>query len=306
MLVCQKIAFLLLKNIDFINLLIKEGVGVEKIIIVDSDSNDGTKEYCKSLKNDNILFIEEDNVKNNFHNRIEILSHCRNIGLQNIEKTNDVLYIPIDLDIDLFSLIKPKSFIDLVKNFQNNKDIDALFPYSEPYYYDIFALRKQGWVDNNAVLQAHKLKQKFKIGSFFFNYFLVFKKQISKNKFSEDLIRVESAFGGIGLYKINKNKIIYMRLKILIQNFILNTCLSIIILKIYLSTKTGLFQHRKMHINFHLLRKLAKVVYIVKTFKYDILDFLTRENMNTSKKLTSFNFARKSNFVFRNSHSRTI
>ena len=143
------------KNIDFINLLIKEVVGVEKIIIVDSDSNDGTKEYCKSLKNDNILFIEEDNVKNNFHNRIEILSHCRNIGLQNIEKTNDVLYIPIDLDIDLFSLIKPKSFIDLVKNFQNNKDIDALFPYSEPYYYDIFALRKQGWVDNNAVLQAH-------------------------------------------------------------------------------------------------------------------------------------------------------
>ena len=34
----------------------------------------------------------------------------------------------------------------------------------------------------------------------------MFKKQISKNKFSEDLIRVESAFGGIGLYKINKNK----------------------------------------------------------------------------------------------------
>ena len=264
------------KNIDFINLLIKEGVGVEKIIIVDSDSNDGTKEYCKSLKNDNILFIEEDNVKNNFHNRIEILSHCRNIGLQNIEKTNDVLYIPIDLDIDLFSLIKPKSFIDLIKNFQNNKDIDALFPYSEPYYYDIFALRKQGWVDNNAVLQAHKLKQKFKIGSFFFNYFFVFKKQINKNKFSEDLIRVESAFGGIGLYKINKNKNYLYETKDIDTEFYSEHLSFNNNFKNLFIDKNWAVPAPEEHINFHLLRKLSKVVYIVKTFKYDILDFFNK------------------------------
>ncbi len=264
------------KNIDFINLLIKEGVGVEKIIIVDSDSNDGTKEYCKSLKNDNILFIEEDNVKNNFHNRIEILSHCRNIGLQNIEKTDDVLYIPIDLDIDLFSLIKPKSFIDLVKNFQNNKDIDALFPYSDPYYYDIFALRKQGWVDNNAVLQAHKLKQKFKIGSFFFNYFFVFKKQINKNKFSEDLIRVESAFGGIGLYKINKNKNYLYETKDIDTEFYSEHLSFNNNFKNLFIDKNWAVPAPEEHINFHLLRNLAKVVYIVKTFKYDILDFFNK------------------------------
>ena len=264
------------KNIDFINLLIKEGVGVGKIIIVDSDSDDGTKEYCKSLKNENILFIEEDNVKNNFHNRIEILSHCRNIGLQNIEKTNDVLYIPIDLDIDLFSLIKPKSFIDLIKNFQNNKDIDALFPYSEPYYYDIFALRKQGWVDNNAVLQAHKLKQKFKIGSFFFNYFFVFKKQINKNKFSEDLIRVESAFGGIGLYKINKNKNYLYETKDIDTEFYSEHLSFNNNFKNLFIDKNWAVPAPEEHINFHLLRKLSKVVYIVKTFKYDILDFFNK------------------------------
>ena len=264
------------KNIDFINLLIKEGVGVGKIIIVDSDSDDGTKEYCKSLKNDNILFIEEDNVKNNFNNRIEILSHCRNIGLQNIEKTNDVLYIPIDLDIDLFSLIKPKSFIDLIKNFQNNKDIDALFPYSEPYYYDIFALRKQGWVDNNAVLQAHKLKQKFKIGSFFFNYFFVFKKQINKNKFSEDLIRVESAFGGIGLYKINKNKNYLYETKDIDTEFYSEHLSFNNNFKNLFIDKNWAVPAPEEHINFHLLRKLSKVVYIVKTFKYDILDFFNK------------------------------
>jgi len=264
------------KNIDFINLLTKEGVGVEKIIIVDSDSNDGTKEYCKSLKNDNFLFIEEDNVKNKFHNRIEILSHCRNIGLQNIEKTNDVLYIPIDLDIDLFSLIKPKSFIELVGNFQNNKDIDALFPYSEPYYYDIFALRKQGWVDNNAVLQAHKLKQKFKIGSFFFNYFFVFKKQINKNKFSEDLIRVESAFGGIGLYKINKNKNYLYETKDIDTEFHSEHLSFNNNFKNLFIDKDWAVPAPEEHINFHLLRKLEKVIYILKTFKYDILDFFNK------------------------------
>ena len=264
------------KNIDFINLLIKEGVGVEKIIIVDSDSNDGTKEYCKSLKNDNLLFIEEDNVKNKFHNRIEILSHCRNIGLQNIEKINDVLYIPIDLDIDLFSLIKPKSFIDLVSNFQNNNDIDALFPYSEPYYYDIFALRKQGWVDNNAVLQAHKLKQKFKIGSFFFNYFFVFNKQINKNKFSEDLIRVESAFGGIGLYKINKNKNYLYETKDIDTEFHSEHLSFNNNFKNLFIDKNWAIPAPEEHINFHLLRKLEKVIYILKTFKYDILDFFNK------------------------------
>ncbi len=264
------------KNIDFINLLIKEGVGVEKIIIVDSDSNDGTKEYCKSLINDNFLFIEEDNVKNKFHNRIEILSHCRNIGLQNIEKTNDFLYIPIDLDIDLFSLIKPKSFIDLINNFQNNNDTDALFPYSEPYYYDIFALRKQGWVDNNAVLQAHKLKQKFKIGSFFFNYFFVFKKQINKNKFSEDLIRVESAFGGIGLYKINKNKSYLYETKDIDTEFHSEHLSFNNNFKNLFINKNWGVPAPEEHINFHLLRKLEKVIYILKTFKYDILDFFNK------------------------------
>ncbi len=264
------------KNIDFINLLIKEEVGVEKIIIVDSDSNDGTKEYCKSLKNDKVLFIEEDNIKNKFQNRIEILSHCRNIGLQNIEKTNDVLYIPIDLDIDLFSLIKPKSFIELLNNFQNNKDIDALFPYSEPYYYDIFALRKQGWVDNNTILQAHKLKQKFKIGSFFFNYFFVFKKQINKNKFSENLIRVESAFGGIGLYKINKNKNVLYETKDIDTEFYSEHLSFNNNFKNLFIDKNWAVPAPEEHINFHLLRKLEKVFYIFKTFKYDILDFFNK------------------------------
>ena len=80
----------------------------------------------------------------------------------------------------------------------------------------------------------------------------------------------------LGFTKLIKIKIIYMRLKILIQNFILNTCLSIIILKNLFIDKNWAVPAPEEHINFHLLRKLAKVVYIVKTFKYDILDFFNK------------------------------
>ena len=67
-------------------------MGVEKIIIVDSDSNDGTKEYCKSLKNDNILFIEEDNVKNNFHTELKYF-HIVEILVYKILKRLMMFYI---------------------------------------------------------------------------------------------------------------------------------------------------------------------------------------------------------------------
>lgn len=263
-------------NLDFINLLIKHGLKEVKIIIVDSDSIDGTKELCRSLEYENLIFIEEDNLNQKFQNRIEILAYCRNKGLQTIDKTKDSLYIPMDLDIDLFSFIEPQNFVNLINNFLNDENLDALFPFSDPYYYDIFALRKMGWVNKNEVLVAHKLKQKFKIGSFFFNYFYVFNKQVTKNYFSEDMINVQSAFGGIGFYKIFKNKdYLYETESTDTEFYSEHLSFNKNFNNLFID-KNWTVPAPSEHIHFHLLSRLGKIIYILKTFKYDILSFLNK------------------------------
>ena len=82
-----------------------------------------------------------------------------------------------------------------MKNYRN-------FPYSVPFYYDIFALRKENWANGNNLLRARVYKDRFKI--FTFTIIFYFSKQRNINKFKSNLIKVDSAFGGMGMYKLNK------------------------------------------------------------------------------------------------------
>ena len=175
------------------------------ICIVDSDSTDGTKEFCKNLitNKDIDSLIEIDNLEDSYSSRIERLSISRNKGLKYIEQKIDTsgIYIPMDMDLDLFSLTEFNEFEKLIENFIDSH-ADGLFPYSTPYYYDIFALRKKGWVGGNNLLLSKNLKKRFLILSFFFNYIFIFRQQKHIKAFDEERIKVISAFGGIGLYKI--------------------------------------------------------------------------------------------------------
>ena len=175
------------------------------ICIVDSDSVDGTKKFCKNLVTNKDIdsLIEIDNLEDSHSSRIERLSISRNKGLEYIKKKidNSGIYVPMDMDLDLFSLTDFSELEKLIENFIDS-DSDGLFPYSTPYYYDIFALRKKGWVGGNNLLISNKLKNRFLIFSFFFNYVFIFRQQKHIKAFNEEKIRVVSAFGGIGLYKI--------------------------------------------------------------------------------------------------------
>jgi len=197
------------KNLDFLQKFKENANFKVHILIIDSDSNDSTKEYCLRLKNEDIIeeFIEIDNLQEKYKSRIKRIVICRNEGLKKIKSNfiGPAFYIPMDMDMDLFKLIDIKKFINLL-NYFNIEDIDALFPFSKPYYYDIFALRKNGWVSKNNIVKAEQLKKKFVIGSFFINYFYIIRKQYSPNKFSKNLISVESAFGGMAIYKINTSE----------------------------------------------------------------------------------------------------
>ena len=43
-------------------------------------------------------------------------------------------YIPLDLDVELFSNISTNEFIQILTRIQKDDNIDALFPFSVPFY----------------------------------------------------------------------------------------------------------------------------------------------------------------------------
>ena len=79
------------RNLDYL-IEFKEVSGLAvQICIVDSDSIDGTKEYCKKLEDENKIdkFIEIDKLEEKYRSRIKRLAISRNQGLAFIKEKID-------------------------------------------------------------------------------------------------------------------------------------------------------------------------------------------------------------------------
>ena len=187
-----------------------------KVLIVDSDSTDGTKEYLNELsaKIGLLEVIHKDNIYN-IPSRVERIKMCRNICLDFINRniaSQKIIYIPCDLDIFLFSKTSYQQLENLITYTMKKKNNTGIFPVSNPHYYDIFALRAPGWLNINSQLIVSKLKKFFKIGSFFWNYLFIFRYQLTPAKIQKKNFTIISAFGGIGIYDISDldlNKVRY-------------------------------------------------------------------------------------------------
>jgi len=263
------------KNLDFLKEFKAYSEYKIYIFIIDSDSDDGTKEFCKKIKQNETIdeFIEIDNLSDKYQSRIKKLAFCRNEGLKQIKKIfkEPSLFLPMDMDIDLFKFMDNEKFNNLLKYFIMN-EIDALFPFSIPYYYDIFALRKKGWVNGNDVNKADWLKKTLILGSFFINYFYIIRKQYSPNKFRNDLINVESAFGGMAMYKIEKSEILNNTYKWDLTNSS-KVCEHIFFNELFdkkFILKSWNIETPKEHNNFKSLNLIEKVLYFLTTIKYDL------------------------------------
>lgn len=198
------------KNLDFLDNFSKNSRFNSYVILVDSDSIDGSKECIQKYikKNPLFLFRNLDGLEDKFSNRIQRIQISRNKCLELIPKlteSSNFIYIPLDLDIDLFKFISINEFEKLIDYCISKNRPNAVFPFSYPYYYDIFALRSHNWVNTNSLFWVSKFKKYLKIGSFFYNYFFIFRHQITASKFdTKKNIKIRSAFGGIGIYKIEK------------------------------------------------------------------------------------------------------
>lgn len=198
------------KNIDFIKELIKQKkFDSIQLFILESDSTDGTKTILKDLNGNNFINIfYENDLHLRIPNRVNRIAYCRNYLIKKIldYKVNFDFYIPLDLDIDLFALSNVDEFFELVSELYQRNDNDVYFPNSKPYYYDVAALRSESWVDNDPWFQYYKFAKYIPIGKVFFRLYYVFRKQKNISTSSKP-ISVKSAFGGIGIYKINNIKL---------------------------------------------------------------------------------------------------
>ena len=198
------------KNLDFLSNFIKNSKFKSYIILIDSDSSDGTKEHIEKFIANDVAFLYQnlDGLENNYPNRIERIQISRNKCIElipKLTKNSNLVYVPLDLDLDLFKYTSPKKLDELIEYCISKKEPNGIFPFSSPYYYDIFALRSNKWVNKNSLFWVDKLKKCFKFGSFFYNYFFIFRYQITASKFKTiKNLKIRSAFGGMGIYKLGQ------------------------------------------------------------------------------------------------------
>ena len=183
------------------------------IVIVESDSKKNqTKIFDKYKRNINIEIIQLGNLTEKLeygHLRTERISFSRNTYIDfilNHKYLKDFDYL-LSFDSDgvnsLLSYQKIKQALNL------KIDWSAQFSNQLIYYYDIFALRSKGWVEENYKIERDRYLAKG-LGPKTAIRKSLSEKIIHINKENNPIL-VESAFGGLGIYKINRiNKAKYV------------------------------------------------------------------------------------------------
>lgn len=274
-------------NLNFLSEFIIKNPDLDiNILIIDSDSTDGTKEYVVNICNTNkkIKLINIDSLVNEISTRVDRIAYCRNEGLKFIDKhygKNSIIYIPMDLDINLFKYTTSEELLNLINLMASEKSLfDVMLPCSTPYYYDIFALRATGWVNFNVQKVVYYLKKYLKLGSFFWNYIFIFRNQWSINKVKNKKYELISAFGGIGIYSINEFNIEnykYPVIKNLTHNFISEHIeFNKLFTRLKINTNWQI-PAPEQHTEYLSSGLKGKIKYVLRTIKYDILNINSNE-----------------------------
>lgn len=190
------------------------------IFLVESDSVDQTIKVLSKieLNNKNFKFRTLGQLRYKYPNRIERIAYCRNVYVKYIRDhyaISNWKYIAVaDLDGMNFKLKKE----GILSCFESKINWDGITANQKFGYYDIFALRAEGWVERDCFEDINYLKRslisprahKSKIINFIknFNHYDKIRQHCIYDKMkilkSEDgLIKVTSAFGGFAMYKTN-------------------------------------------------------------------------------------------------------
>jgi len=166
-----------------------------KMLIYENDSTDNTVEILEHFKQTHPFF---DYISENLQTRVKTLAlaHGRNTLLKHIQGFEYMIMVDLD---DVIATFKPSQ----IKYLFEHSEWDALFANCLGKYYDIWALRieRDKWtplcpfqvIDYDCWEKANQYRTRQ----------VVSQHQISI-PVSTPLIPVNSAFGGFGIYKVNK------------------------------------------------------------------------------------------------------
>lgn len=164
------------------------------LIIYENDSNDNTRKILLDNKKDNYIYIFEDNITEPL--RTMRISNGRNKILDKVREINKDNYYNYLIMIDMDDVNISGKFIESIKSCFEYTGWDILTGNQSGIYYDLWALRKKEDMEydlwkmlntNNHDPNAVKIYYHDKI----------------KNYQPGKLLEVDSAFSGIGIYKLS-------------------------------------------------------------------------------------------------------
>jgi glycosyltransferase involved in cell wall biosynthesis len=182
-----------------------KGYRETSVIIVENDSTDSTKSILRSWLSDrpNGKLIELDGLAIAEPKRTQRIATTRNAALDHIRSSFlrdwDHLIV-IDLDEVNTHPISCDRFAKAVSFLENDLAVAGVFANQVNAYYDLWALRKKGWCNDDCWKQvANKPKWlSFSLAKIIY----VFSRQVAIPE-GANPVRVTSAFGGLGVYKIS-------------------------------------------------------------------------------------------------------
>lgn len=173
------------------------------IIFVESDSDDNSTELLnKYIKNKKGKIIKRDFTEQ--YNRIQKLEICRNEYLNFIKNNSQINNFDYLIIMDADGVNNGLN-MKILQNSIMKENWTAIFACQKIFYYDIFALRVENFINENFI---NKIKRDIRNKTYknskdyiFYNLSRFF----YLNKiFDNRYLKVKSAFGGFGIYKLNK------------------------------------------------------------------------------------------------------
>ena len=165
--------------------------------IVESDSTDNTLEILEEISTEipNFAYTSLGQLENQLPNRIDRIAFCREYARKSIsEKQNTFDYVCV-ADLDGVNSLLTKS---AVESCWQRDDWDVVTANQSGPYYDIYALRVEGWCPENSwALQEQMVKRG--IHPMKARQLAVYSKQ-RRISADEPWISVHSAFGGLAIY----------------------------------------------------------------------------------------------------------
>lgn len=152
-----------------------------------------------------LKIISLGDLSNKYPNRIERLAFCRNHYLEyfrnNCRKYTYIMVVDFD---GIVNNLYNSKMLDIFKRLQDLGVVwSAIFPNQIPFYYDIYALRCNNWVNDNAWGSVYSGEISNRGTSKWLNIY----SKMYMLPTNLDYIEVQSAFGGIGIYRASSIKL---------------------------------------------------------------------------------------------------